>query len=108
MPEALFGLSRFQYAGQLADALKKAGFDVAFTANNHIMDMGIDGMKRTLRIAKRPGLLLRGHSLKGKRDYIVLNAKGIKSASSHISMRRRNTRRPTINSVPIPKMPGFY
>ena len=33
-----------------ADAVKKAGFDVVSTSNNHTYDRGYDGLKRTIRV----------------------------------------------------------
>ena len=50
------GYPVFNAPESLGTALKKAGFDVALTANNHMMDMGLDGMKRTLEIARGEGL----------------------------------------------------
>ncbi|MBP6492425.1 MAG: CapA family protein [Clostridia bacterium] len=72
------GYPVFNAPESLADALKKAGFDVAFTANNHILDMGLSGMKRTLEITRKAGLETAGTHLDGEKNYTITEAKGIK------------------------------
>ncbi len=72
------GYPVFNAPESLADALKKAGFDVALTANNHIMDMGLEGMKRTLEVARNAGLETAGTHLDGERDYTTVDVKGVK------------------------------
>ena len=39
-----------------ADAVKNAGFDFVTTATNHILDMGVDGLKRTIDVLKKKNL----------------------------------------------------
>lgn len=98
------GYPVFNTPDSLADALKKAGFDVAFTANNHIMDMGIDGMKRTLRIAREAGLVTTGTHLEGEKDYVVLTVKDVKiGIIAYLYETPEYEAIPTINSVPIPE-----
>lgn len=98
------GYPVFNTPDSLADALKKAGFDVAFTANNHIMDMGIDGMKRTLRITREAGLSTVGTHLEGEKDYLVLDVNGIKiGVVAYLYETPEYQAIPTINSVPIPE-----
>jgi len=48
-----------------ADALKKAGFDLISTSNNHTFDRGYDGMERTLRILDDRGIPHHGSFLRG-------------------------------------------
>ncbi|HVI40626.1 MAG TPA: CapA family protein, partial [Anaerovoracaceae bacterium] len=72
------GYPVFNAPESLASALKKAGFDVALTANNHTMDMGISGMKRTLEIAREEGLETAGTHLAGEKDYTILTVKNVK------------------------------
>ncbi len=72
------GYPVFNAPESLADALKKAGFDVALTANNHIMDMGLSGMKRTLEIARGAGLETAGTRLDGEKEYTILEVKGVR------------------------------
>lgn len=65
---------------EFAGTLKKLGFDVLTTANNHCMDCGISGLKRTLKILDSEGLAhtgtYRSHSESTK--YLIKNVKGIK------------------------------
>ena len=72
------GYPVFNAPESLAQALKTAGFDVALTANNHIMDKGLSGMKRTLEIARDAGLKTAGTRLDGEKDYTILDVKGVK------------------------------
>lgn len=72
------GYPVFNAPESLAEALKKAGFDVALTANNHIMDKGISGMKRTLEIAREAGLETAGTHLDGEKEFTILEVKNVK------------------------------
>lgn len=38
------------FPDEFADSVKNAGFDLVTTANNHLLDMGIDGVSRTIKI----------------------------------------------------------
>ena len=42
------GYPRFNSPSQLADALKNAGFDLLTTSNNHSLDRGEEGIRRTI------------------------------------------------------------
>ena len=44
------------YPDEFADAVKNAGFDLVTTANNHILDMGVDGAKRTIKVLREKNL----------------------------------------------------
>lgn len=72
------GYPVFNAPESLADALKKAGFDVALTANNHIMDKGLSGMKRTLEVSREAGFETAGTRLDGEKDYLILDVKDVK------------------------------
>jgi poly-gamma-glutamate capsule biosynthesis protein CapA/YwtB (metallophosphatase superfamily) len=48
------------------DALKKIGFDVLFTANNHILDQGVGGSQETIRELRRRGIMTLGTSRVGQ------------------------------------------
>ena len=72
------GYPMFNAPESLSNALKNAGFDVALTSNNHIMDMGLNGMKRTLQIAREAGLETAGTHLEGEKNYTVVDVKGVK------------------------------
>lgn len=73
------GYPTFSAPEALATALKDAGFDVAITANNHMMDKGLDGVHRTLKILNEKGLIATGSVLQ-KEDprYIIQDVNGIK------------------------------
>lgn len=72
------GYPIFNAPESLASALKNAGFDVAITANNHIMDKGLSGMKRTLEVARAEGMHTVGTHLEGEKEYIVMDVNGVK------------------------------
>ena len=60
------------FPDEFADAVKNSGFDLVTTANNHLLDMGIDGVFRTIK---------------------VLNDKKIDFIGSYSSLGDKNTRR---------------
>ncbi|MCL6602331.1 MAG: CapA family protein [Paenibacillus sp.] len=69
----------FKCPDELAPALKKAGFDVLVTANNHCMDYGAPGLIRTLRVLDRNGINHTGtsKSLQESNKALIKNVKGI-------------------------------
>ena len=71
------GYPVFNAPESLADALKTAGFDVALTSNNHILDKGLAGMKRTLKIARAAGLVTAGTRLPDEKTYSLIERKGV-------------------------------
>lgn len=56
------GYPFFNSPNQLAEALKFAGFDFLFTANNHANDQGYNGVKRTIAELKRVNIVNIGTS----------------------------------------------
>lgn len=74
------GFPSFNCPDEFAGTLKRLGFDLLTTANNHCVDRGAAGLKRTLRLLDRHGLRHTGTSrtLAESRRYTVLNVKGIK------------------------------
>ena len=73
------GYPLFNAPDSLAEAVKNAGFDVAFTSNNHMMDTGYDGMQRTLKVLRDEGMKTVGSRLEGeKKRYAVVKVKGVK------------------------------
>lgn len=72
------GYPAFNSPDSMADALKEAGFDVAITANNHMMDRGFDGMQRTLEVLRGAGLLTVGSRKQGEPSWALLDVKGVK------------------------------
>lgn len=51
------GYPQFNAPDQIADALVNSGVDLMSTANNHSMDTGEQGVKRTYQILKQKGIL---------------------------------------------------
>ncbi|TCS83148.1 CapA family protein [Tepidibacillus fermentans] len=72
----------FNCPDELALTLKKVGFHVLTTANNHCMDRGVNGLKRTLNVLDQNQLLHTGtfRNQKEADTPLVLNLKGIKIA----------------------------
>lgn len=73
------GYPLFSSPDELALGLKNAGFDVATTTNNHTMDKGIYGVKRTVRILEKSGIQVSGTQRKKEdKDYLVKDVNGVK------------------------------
>lgn len=51
------GYPQFNAPDQIVDALKNIGIDLVSTANNHSMDTGVQGVKRTYKTLKEKGIL---------------------------------------------------
>jgi len=93
------GYPVFNSPESLANSLKKAGFDVAIAANNHIMDMGLDAMKRTLKVSREAGLLTVGTQLEDENSYTLVDVKGVKIGIVAFGYETPNVNgRTTINS----------
>jgi poly-gamma-glutamate capsule biosynthesis protein CapA/YwtB (metallophosphatase superfamily) len=76
------GYPRFNSPASLTDALVAAGVDLAATANNHALDMGWQGIVRTLARLDAAGIAHAGtyRSLSEKKTPLVVSIKGIKVA----------------------------
>jgi poly-gamma-glutamate synthesis protein (capsule biosynthesis protein) len=78
------GYPGFSSPDALLDGLKKAGFDILLTANNHVIDRGSAGLERTIRQIENRGMLHAGSYIdKSQRDSIYplcIDVKGIKIA----------------------------
>ena len=57
------GYPTFNAPDELATAIKGAGFDVAITSNNHMIDGGGDGVLRTVQVLQDAGLQTVGAQL---------------------------------------------
>ena len=70
----------FNCPDQLAGTLKRAGFDVLTTANNHCMDCGIMGLQRTLDVLDRAEILHTGtfRTKDESKKLLVTMVKGIR------------------------------
>lgn len=76
------GYPVFNTPESLLDAIDSSGFDVIFTANNHAMDMNVEGLLRTYEeINKRSMIPIGTFNSQNDRDSVrVINSKGIKIA----------------------------
>lgn len=54
------GYPQFSSPDELADGLRNTGFDLIVTANNHSVDRGDDGIKRTIEVLEEKKLLHTG------------------------------------------------
>jgi len=91
------GYPAFNCPDELAGTLKRLGFDVLTTANNHCMDGGTSGLKRTLNVLDRHGIKHTGTSRSAaeSRRCTVMDVKGIK-----VGILAYTT---GTNSIPYPK-----
>lgn len=82
-PDARYtGMPRFNSPDSILDTLKKSGFDVIVTANNHCADRGSAGIVRTIDQLDARGILHTG-TYKTKEDsekILITDVKGIKVA----------------------------
>ena len=76
------GYPLFNSPDEFIKSLKYAGFNLLSNANNHALDRGEYGLRRTIDVIKRNGILYNGTYLsQNDRDSIrVFNIKGIKLA----------------------------
>lgn len=73
------GYPVFSAPDSLADAIKNTGFDIVFTSNNHMMDTGMKGVKRTLRVLRDKGFDVSGSRLSEEEPrFFIRNVKGVK------------------------------
>ncbi len=80
--EPYTGYPAFGSPDSLATALKDAGFDIASTANNHMMDRHLKGALRTVQVLRDAGLKTTGcvETQEEPRYAMYETAKGIKVA----------------------------
>ncbi len=90
------GYPLFNAPDSVVDALKDAGMDMVSTANNHSMDGGVEGVKRTYRVLNEKGILTNGTApSKEERKPTIFEKNGIKIAFiSYTEM---------TNGIPVPK-----
>lgn len=76
------GFPLFNTPADLAVNLKEAGFDLMVTANNHALDMGVAGLKQTIRHLRQAGLQNFGTYLEQseREKPLLVNLDGIKIA----------------------------
>jgi poly-gamma-glutamate capsule biosynthesis protein CapA/YwtB (metallophosphatase superfamily) len=76
----VIGGPAFNCPDELAETLKRSGFNVLTTANNHCMDRGIDGLKRTLDTLDKVGIYHTGtfRCYEDSTSKLIIEVKGIK------------------------------
>ena len=74
------GYPNFNTPDSYASTLKKIGFDAVFTANNHSLDGGVEGLERTLTVLEGYQLPAIGTSYEGTSKTYSFELKGIKFA----------------------------
>ncbi|MGO4108419.1 CapA family protein [Paenibacillus sp. YAF4_2] len=86
----------FNCPDAFADTLKNLGFDFVSTANNHCMDNGISGLKRTLRILDNKGIAHTGtyRTPNEAQHAVIKEVKGIKIGFLAYTK--------TTNKIPVP------
>ncbi len=75
------GYPRFNTPYQLAEALQWAGFDLVFTAHNHSLDQGVNGIKSTLSYLEAVNLPATGsRNHDRQKPYYLAEINGLKLA----------------------------
>lgn len=76
------GYPTFRSPDRLAESLRKTGFKLLFTANNHSLDNGTEGVYRTIRVLNHLGLLHTGSFMSAEErellSPLVITASNIK------------------------------
>ncbi len=103
--EPYSGYPNFAAPDALADALKDAGFDVAMTANNHMLDRGKSGLLRTLEVLRAKGFATTGSIYQtDEARYAMSEVKGLKIATvAYTYETTNNNGRVAINGGLVPE-----
>ncbi len=89
------GYPRFNSPYAIADAVKWAGLDLVFTAHNHAMDQGRDGLLKTLAYYDKIGLRHTGcRSRADQPNYLLYDCQGMRLAFLSYTT--------TTNGIPLP------
>lgn len=99
------GYPVFNSPDELLSAVKNAGFNVVSAINNHCIDKGSYGFKRTARVITSNNLTLLGMRCSpSEKRYSILNVKGIKvGLMSYCFETQSINGQKTLNSIKIPK-----
>ncbi len=102
------GFPLFNSPDALAEALKDAGFQVLSTANNHSIDRGEQGLKRTLDVIEDHGMEAIGtRKTTDENSYLIKEVEGVHiglSAYTYETPRHNGQR--TINGIPMSEEVG--
>ena len=79
-----YGKKPYHYStpDSFCDAIREAGFSVLGTANNHCLDEGVEGLRRTIDVIEKNGILHTG-TFRGEGDenrYLIVEKNGLKIA----------------------------
>ena len=106
------GYPGFNSPDSLLDYVKADGFDMLLTANNHCLDTGLSGMKRTVQQLKSKGLDFLGtKETSSDPTYVVKNINGIKIgmvAYTYGTNSSASGAGALINYFSSANLPGFY
>lgn len=99
------GYPTFNAPVELADAIKNAGFDVAITSNNHMLDQGSAGVDRSLKVLREKGFTTVGSKLtEEETDYTIVEAKGVKvGVVAYTYETTGSGSKPSINGLNVPE-----
>lgn len=77
----LSGYPIFNTPDDFLTGLKNSGFDLLFTANNHSVDRGLHGIRRTIGKFKEQGIIYRGTNFtpEGKDTVDLIDVNGVKT-----------------------------
>lgn len=76
---AYSGYPKFNCPDDIAGSLKRTGFDMLLTANNHSYDTGEAGYYRTVQVVRKNGMTALGTMLNGEEPrFVIQNLNGIK------------------------------
>lgn len=94
------GYPLFNMGDTMAPAVKEAGFDVVYTAHNHMLDQQSDAVFRTVEVLRNANLLTTGSRLDvNEPNYAFVETKGVKIA---IGAYTYESNPGAINGLPIP------
>lgn len=96
------GYPIFNSPDEIATTFKNSGFDLVVTANNHILDRGIDGALRTLQIYKDVGLNTVGTYMteEDSKKILIKDIRGVKVGYLAYSY--------STNGIPVPEDYEFF
>lgn len=101
------GYPTFKAPDTAADAIKAAGVDIVYTANNHSLDNGLEGLIRTAQVFKEKGIDVVGTRAKADDPkYLLKEVKGLRFAFSswtyETDRQGANNEHLSFNGIPLP------
>ena len=72
------GYPSFNSPDSMAEDIKSVGFDVAITANNHMLDRKYRGMQRTIDVLRNAGLITVGSHKEGETTFTLVDVEGVR------------------------------